>query len=264
MHKSPQTSLSFASALSHEPADKRIDILRLIGETGSISQAAREAKVSYKAAWQAIDILSNLAGVVLVERAVGGSGGGGASLTPAGQKLLALAQMLIQTRSQLFAAFSSNDLLLPPALPVLSSLGLRTSMRNHLPCRVDKLEVQGQVVRAHLRLPGSVDGTRLVARITKVSAELLGLHRGQELLALCKATGVRVTPYQATVTEANTQSLPGLVVRVRRGKKDEEVSLQLDAGLLLVGFAATGSGLKVKSRVSAWVKESAVVIALSS
>ena len=35
-----------------ELADKRIDILRRIGDVGSISEAARRAGVSYKAAWQ--------------------------------------------------------------------------------------------------------------------------------------------------------------------------------------------------------------------
>lgn len=264
MSEQAPASVSFASALRHEPADKRIDILRLVGESGSISQAAREAKVSYKAAWQAIDTLTNLSGVVLVERAVGGSGGGGASLTPAGKKLLALAKLLNQTRSQLFAAFSSNERLLTRALPVVSTLGVRTSMRNQLPCRVDKLDAQSQMVRVHLRLAGSEDGALLVSRITKASAELLDLHRGQEILALFKATAVRVTPYLAAVTEANTQALPGLVVRISRGKAGEEVSLQGDAGLQLVGFAETKSGLKVGSRVRAWVDESAVVIALSS
>lgn len=57
MKKAAPTAPSFDSALSHEPTDKRIDILRLISESGSISQAARQAKVSYEAAWQAIDTL---------------------------------------------------------------------------------------------------------------------------------------------------------------------------------------------------------------
>src|SRR6478752_9212100 len=105
----------FTDALGHGLSDKRIDILRGIGRSGSISQAARQAKVSYKAAWQAIDTLTNLAGVALVERAVGGSGGGGATLTPAGQKLLAVAGLLNETRSQVLAAFKSNELLLPRA-----------------------------------------------------------------------------------------------------------------------------------------------------
>ena len=67
-------------ALGHDVADKRIDILRRIGAGGSISQAARDAGVSYKAAWQALDTLTNLAGVALVERAVGGAGGGGVAV----------------------------------------------------------------------------------------------------------------------------------------------------------------------------------------
>ena len=64
-------SLSLSDALGHALTDKRIDILRQIGACGSISQAARAVGVSYKAAWQALDTLTNLAGSPLVSRAVG-------------------------------------------------------------------------------------------------------------------------------------------------------------------------------------------------
>jgi molybdate transport system regulatory protein len=252
------TGPSLASAFSHEPADKRIEILRLVGESGSISQAARQAKVSYKAAWQAIDTLTNLAGVALVERAVGGSGGGGATLTPAGQKLLAVAGLLNETRGQVLAAFKSNELLLPRALPTLSTMSVRTSMRNQLPCEVGKLEIRGQVARVHLKLAG---GAGLVSRITKASAELLGLQKEQAVL-LCKATAVAVSAREATATGA--QNLDGHAVRISRGASGDEVSLQLEGGLQLVGFAAPGSGLKIKSPVQARIDESAVVIALAS
>ena len=266
MKNSSVSTLSLCSALSYEPTDKRIDILRLVGESGSISQAARDAKVSYKAAWQAIDTLTNLAGVMLVERAVGGSGGGGASITPAGQKLLAIARLLGETRSQVFASFRSNELLLPHALPVLPNvgvLGLRTSMRNQLPCRVQKLGVQGQVVRVHLQLTGSTDRTLLLSRITKASAELLGLKKGQQVLALCKATAVQVSAPTADLPQNGHQHLSGHAVRVSRGVAGDEVSVLLDSGLQLVGFAPSGSDLKAKSRVNAIFDESAVVIALA-
>ncbi|MCW8182080.1 winged helix-turn-helix domain-containing protein, partial [Verminephrobacter eiseniae] len=62
-------TLSLSGALGHAHADKRIDILRHIGVCGSISQAARAVGVSYKAAWQALDTLTNLAGAPLVARA---------------------------------------------------------------------------------------------------------------------------------------------------------------------------------------------------
>jgi molybdate transport system regulatory protein len=257
------------SALSHEPSDKRIDILRLVGESGSISQAAREAKVSYKAAWQAIDTLTNLAGVALVERAVGGAGGGGASITAAGQKLLAIARLLNDTRSQVLASFTADELLLPRALPVLANMGVRTSMRNQLPCQVEKLVCKGQVVRVYLRL---ADQALLVSRITKASAELLGLKKGQQVLALCKATAVVVMPWPAKAAapgqnlslSQSSHGVPGQAVRISRGAAGDEVSLQLDAGLQLVGFAAAGSGLKTGARVQALVDESALVIALAA
>lgn len=65
-------------------SDKRIDILRRIKETGSISEAARASGVSYKAAWQALETLENLAGGKLVEKLVGGNRGGGTTLTVTG------------------------------------------------------------------------------------------------------------------------------------------------------------------------------------
>ncbi len=68
----PSSSHSLAGALGHDLSDRRIGILRQIGALGSISRAARAVGVSYKAAWQAVDTLTNLAGVALVERVVGG------------------------------------------------------------------------------------------------------------------------------------------------------------------------------------------------
>ena len=62
--------LQLADALGLDAVDKRLDILRRIGEAGSISEAARGAGVSYKAAWQAIDTLSNLAGTALDRKSV--------------------------------------------------------------------------------------------------------------------------------------------------------------------------------------------------
>ena len=254
MKKSSPAAQSFGNALSHEPADKRIDILRLIGERGSISQAARDAGVSYKAAWQAIDTLSNLAGGMLVQRAVGGAGGGGALLTDAGRQLLTIAARLAESRREVLAGAASE-----PDAPVLTHIGVRTSMRNQLPCRVGRLEVKGQTVRVFLQLP---DGTALVSRITKASAELLGLKKDLAVLALCKATAVVITPL--LTHRDRGQQLHGRAERVSRGVSGDEVSLLLDAGLQLVGFAAPGSGIKAKTPVNALIDEAAVVIALAA
>ena len=72
---------NLTDALGDPASDRRLEVLRLVGQSGSISQAAREVGISYKAAWQAIDTLTNLSGVALVDRTVGG-GGAPTGVTP--------------------------------------------------------------------------------------------------------------------------------------------------------------------------------------
>lgn len=261
--------LSLATALGNALADKRIDILRQIGAGGSISQAARAAGVSYKAAWQAVDTLTNLAGTPLVARAVGGAGGGGAQLTEAGHQLLAAADAMAQARGAVLSRWQATA----HAGPALARLAVRTSMRNQWPCVVQRLESQGQIVRVHLALEAQVLAcggdlrsapTALASRITHESAQLLGLQPGVAVQALCKATAVRVA--RATPSPGappDTFSFAARAVRVARGTSGDEVSALLDAGVQMVGFAAAGSGLRAGSRVALTVEDSAVVLALA-
>lgn len=243
--------LELAGALGHLPADKRVEILRRVGAAGSISQAAREAGVSYKAAWQALDTLSNLAGTPLVERAVGGAGGGGARLTPAGEQLLAAADEVARAREQVLGRLARKA----PAAPNLAALALRTSMRNQLPATVQALRVDAGAVRVEMALPG---GECIAARITRESVQLLGLHAGQQVLALCKATAVEVVP--GDVADGRRNVLQGQVTRATRAAAGGEVAVSLPGGLQLVGFS-TGP-VKSGAAVSAVVDHAAVVIAL--
>ena len=257
MKKKASSEVSYAQALGHASGDKRIEILRLIGASGSISQAAREAGVSYKAAWQAVDTLTNLAGVALVERAVGGAGGGGASLSEPGLQLLAAADALAQARSQVLERL----LLGGGGMSSFSQLSVRTSMRNQLPCQVQALHAMGHIVRVTLALSA---GALLVSRITRESAELLALQPGLPVLALCKATAVTVQRWTPAFDRdgAAGNVLAGRAVRVSRGQTGDEVSLRLEAGLQLVGFAPPSSGIRVGSRVAGCLDEAAVVVAL--
>lgn len=68
----------------------RVVLLERIREHGSISQAARSMEMSYKHAWDLLDSMNRQAGCKLVETARGGKSGGGATLTPAGGKAIAL------------------------------------------------------------------------------------------------------------------------------------------------------------------------------
>ena len=51
----------------------RIELLQRIAQTGSISQAAKAMKMSYKAAWDAVNAVNSAWGAPLVESHPGGS-----------------------------------------------------------------------------------------------------------------------------------------------------------------------------------------------
>lgn len=249
-------SPNLSEALGHAPSDKRLEVLRRVAESGSISQAAREAGISYKAAWQAIDTLTGLSGVALVERTVGGSGGGGARITAQGLELLALADDLARSRAAVLARHAGRSRSLPAA-----GLGVQTSMRNQVPARVDAVEpfAKGDpLVQIRLRIEG---GHGLTSTITRESADLLGLRPGVAVLLLCKATAVGVS-----VTGPDPASgscpLPGRVLRVARGQQQDEVTLQLDGGATWVGFAAHPFSRRKGQSAVAAVASSALVIAL--
>ncbi|MGI9153530.1 MAG: winged helix-turn-helix domain-containing protein, partial [Rubrivivax sp.] len=66
----------------------RMALLQAVAERGSITHAARAFGMSYKAAWDAIDLMNTLSGTPLVERVTGGKGGGGTRLSAHGQRLI--------------------------------------------------------------------------------------------------------------------------------------------------------------------------------
>jgi len=67
----------------------KADLLEKIAETGSISGAARQMRMSYKRAWQLVDEMNRMFTGPLIEAAPGGARGGGATLTPLGARIAA-------------------------------------------------------------------------------------------------------------------------------------------------------------------------------
>src|SRR5712672_3340239 len=75
-----------------------------VRDMGSISAAARAMGMDYKRAWMLIDSLNRAFDIPVVERVTGGSGGGGAVLTPFGEDLLARYRKLEARAAKLAAA----------------------------------------------------------------------------------------------------------------------------------------------------------------
>lgn len=68
----------------------RIILLERIREHGSITQAAKFMKMSYRHAWELVDSMNRQSPKPLVETATGGMKGGGARLTKEGERAVGL------------------------------------------------------------------------------------------------------------------------------------------------------------------------------
>jgi molybdate transport system regulatory protein len=82
----------------------RVELLQRIRETGSISKAAKAMKMSYKAAWDAVDAMNGAWQSPLVE-----SGPGGSRLTDDAERLITAFQQA-EARYATFIATLADDL----------------------------------------------------------------------------------------------------------------------------------------------------------
>ena len=73
----------------HQLGPGRQKLLLAIKELGSITEAAKKMKMSYRHAWEIIKQLNSDSGELIVEKNSGGKGGGGSKLTAKGDSLLA-------------------------------------------------------------------------------------------------------------------------------------------------------------------------------
>ena len=68
--------------------DGPYDLLKRVGKTKSLHQAAHQMGMSYSKAWRLIRTLEERLSFPLLERKVGGQSGGGSQLTPMARNLM--------------------------------------------------------------------------------------------------------------------------------------------------------------------------------
>jgi molybdate transport system regulatory protein len=210
---------------------RRIALLKQIDITGSISQGAKNAGISYKSAWDAINEMNQLSEQPLVDRATGGKGGGGAVLTRYGQRLIQLYDLLAQIQQKAFDVLSDDDALpLNSLLAAISRFSLQTSARNQWFGTLTRRD--HQQVQEHVDVLLADGETRLKVAITAQSGERLGLEEGKEVLVLLKAPWVGITRDEKISAAADNQ-LSGVISHIERGNVQCEVLMNLPDGQVL-------------------------------
>lgn len=202
---------------------RRIELLKQIAATGSISQGAKVAGISYKSAWDAINDMNTLADRTLVERATGGKGGGGAKITAYGERLIQLYALLEQIQQKAFDVLQ-DDVPLGSLLGAIARFSLQTSARNQLFGTV--VQRDAQAVQQHVEIMLADGETRIKAALTEQSANRLELTAGKEVLVLIKAPWIQVS---RSASAADNQ-LNGTLSELTKGESHSEVLITLPGG----------------------------------
>lgn len=210
----------------------RIELLERIDKIGSIHAAAKEMKMSYKAAWERINGMNALADQPLIERTTGGKGGGGTKLTPYAHELIATFHRFNELHRQFIDRFSEagND---PERLArILSRTFLTTSARNQLPATLSSIKTNGLHSTLTLTLSGA---DTLRSTITAKSVENMGLSIGCDTYAIIKSSDIHIVS-APPATDIADNVLSGTIESLESSGDNIEIALRLTGGTLLIAL----------------------------
>jgi molybdate transport system regulatory protein len=241
----------------------RIRLLEAIDRLGSITHAAKDVNLSYKAAWDAVDAMNNLAERPLLIRAPGGPGGGGSHLTEHGREIVRLYRLLESGYQRLLTHMQAQMHDLDGLNELLRSITVKTSARNQY--RGTVKSVHKGAVNADVILELG-DGLSIFANITNEAVEELHLKRGREATALIKASLVLLSP-DTTVRTSARNRLCGTVTEIIAGSVNCQVILQLPGHRRLAAIVTSEAlkELQLATGVAccALVKASHVILAVN-
>lgn len=247
--------------------EKRIRLLEAIDRHGSILQAAKAVPMAYKAAWDAVDDMNNVAPEPLVLRVTGGRNGGGTELTDFGRRLIAFYRALEQESQAALTRLSSR--LTQRGAPdiaefrqILRKLSMKTSARNQFAGPI--VAIRAGIVESEVRLRHGAS-LELTAIVTNESVQNLGLVEGREVLAFVKASSVVLMAGDEGTRVSARNRFRGVVQQVHHGPVNAEVTLGLPGSHQVLTAVVTEPnverlGLAVGQPVTAIFKASSVFL----
>ncbi|PPD20265.1 MAG: molybdenum-dependent transcriptional regulator [Methylomonas sp.] len=238
--------LALAGALDR----RMIGLLMAIEQTGSINQAAKQAGLSYKGAWQIIERANNSAPKALVNTVTGGSKGGGTALTKAGLALVALFKQLEQEHQVFLAQLNQRLADDPDTLMLLQHLAVKTSAHNQLFGHISALQIGA--ANAELSITLAAD-EQVIATIELSMLRQMNLQIEDPVLLLINDADVMLAIDHEQPLSARNR-LACRIIRIHHATINSEVTVSLASGQLLVILLTRQSAeqLQLAEDMQAW------------
>ena len=240
--------------------EKRIELLIAIKRTGSISKAAKEVPMSYKAAWEAIEAMNNLSTTPIVQRETGGLGGGGTKLTPYGENLIETFEILRNEQKKFLKNLSQFTDINSGTLKDIRRLSMQISARNQIAGTVELIANGTVNAEVYIKLKS---GYTIISVITNTAVNNLNLKVGDDVVAIFKSNTVLITTDIALNISARNKFL-GTVDTINKGEINSELIIDIGNGDKIASIITTNSieslNIQEKKEVCAIIKASNVML----
>ena len=244
----------------HFLLEKRIELLIAIKRTGSISKAAKEVPMSYKAAWEAIEAMNNLSTTPIVQRETGGVGGGGTTLTPYGENLIETFEILKKEQKKFLENLSQLTDINTGTLKDIRRLSMQISARNQISGVVELISKGTVNAEVYVKLKS---GYTIVSVITNTVVNNLDLKIGDDVVGIFKSSTVLITT-DISLNISARNKLQGKVDSIQQGEINSELIIDIGNGDKIASIITSNSieGLSIKEgmQVSAIIKASDVML----
>ncbi len=209
----------------------KVELLERIHKSGSISKAAKEMRMSYKAAWDCIDAMNKLSQEPIVISALGGKNGGGTSVTPKGLEIIKAFRQMENIYEELLKMFEQdlqawNSLKIKEAFSLQKQLQttrrpmIKTSARNQFFGKISHIKLGS--VNAEVTLQAGE--LNIISIITLESLREMNLKVGDSCYALIKANWIVVFNEQPKGSMRNC--IKGEIANLIKGEVNTQIQIK--------------------------------------
>ena len=203
--------------------EKRIVLLHAIKEHGSISKAAKAVPMSYKSAWEAVDVMNSLSPEAIVTRETGGKDGGGTTVTSYGETLLTNYALLKAEHTRFLERLSTLTDIQSGTFKTIGRLAMQLSARNQIQAKV--VQIQSKTVHSEVTMKLK-SGQIVCAVVTQEAVENLQIAIGESITAIFKSSSVSLTGEK----DSDTNHVSGSILELEKDENHCKMTVDIGCG----------------------------------
>ncbi len=235
----------------------RIELLKKIKETGSISKAAKLMAMSYRAAWDSVDIMNKLSDEPLVKRMKDGKQGGGTILTDKGNEFINLYEKYSLIFENTLKFMEDN----PNGEKIMNFTNIKTSAENSFFGNI--IDIEKGAVSAIIKIKISDDFV-ITSSISNSSIDRLNLKINSQVCCLINSNQITVMEKNNDIKISARNIFNGTIKTVKKGAVNSEVEIELNKGnilnVLVTNESVESMRISYGLEITAFCKASSVVI----